>query len=154
MEDIFFREAVHCRAGLDAEAAAKLISAASDVALLLDPDGVVVDLAFGSEELATAVQQDWLGRPWADTVSADSRSKVEALLHEAATHETTRWRQINHPSADGRHSVLVQYCALRIGADRRVIAVGRNLLPLADLQQRLVSAQQSLERDYWRLAPG
>lgn len=137
--------------GLDAEAAAKLISAASDVALLLDPDGVIVDLAFGSEELAAAVQQDWLGRPWAETVAPDSRSKVEALLREAATHETTRWRQINHPSADGAATVLVQYCALRIGADRRVVAVGRNLLPLADLQQRLISAQQSLERDYWRL---
>ena len=138
-------------ADLDAEAAAKLISAASDVALLLGPDGVVADIAFGSEELSKAVEGNWAGRKWLDTVSADSRSKVEALLQEAATNEITRWRQINHPSADGRSSVLVQYCALRIGPAGRVIAVGRNLLPLVELQQRLVSAQQSLERDYWRL---
>jgi transcriptional regulator PpsR len=138
-------------ADLDAEAAAKLISAASDVALLLDPNGVIADLAFGSEELSNAVEGNWAGRTWLDTVSADSRSKVEALLREAATNEVTRWRQINHPSADGGRSVLVQYCALRVGGDGRIIAVGRNLLPIAELQQRLVSAQQSLERDYWRL---
>jgi PAS domain-containing protein len=34
---------------------------------------------------------------------------------------------------------------------RHLVAIGRNLQGIAALQQRLVDAQQSLERDYWRL---
>lgn len=138
-------------ADLDPEAAAKLICVASDVAILLDRQGVIVDVVFGSEELSKVVQADWLQRRWIDTVAADSAAKITSLLNDAQTNEVTRWRQVNHLSADGQESVTVQYCALRVGNAGRVIAVGRNLLPLAQLQQKLISAQQSLERDYWRL---
>jgi transcriptional regulator PpsR len=38
-----------------------------------------------------------------------------------------------------------------LARDGRVIAVGRDLRAVAALQQRLVDAQQAIERDYWRL---
>jgi len=139
------------QADLDAEAAAKLICLASDVTVLLDSQGVIVDLAFGSDELSQALHADWVGRRWVDTVTPESAAKIEALLNEAAANEISRWRQVNHRPREGEETVLVQYCALRLGNAGRVIAVGRNLLPLAQLQQRLITAQQSLERDYWRL---
>jgi transcriptional regulator PpsR len=40
---------------------------------------------------------------------------------------------------------------VRLGKDGRVMAVGRDLRSTAALQQRLVDAQQSMERDYSRL---
>ena len=40
---------------------------------------------------------------------------------------------------------------MRVGRDGRVVAVGRDLRATAALQQRLVDAQQSMERDYARL---
>jgi PAS domain-containing protein len=45
----------------------------------------------------------------------------------------------------------VRYLATRLGDRDHLVAVGRNLQGIAALQQRLVDAQQSLERDYWRL---
>jgi transcriptional regulator PpsR len=45
----------------------------------------------------------------------------------------------------------VLYSAVRVRGKDRVIALGRDLRVIAALQQRLVEAQQSMERDYWRL---
>ena len=37
---------------LDAEAAGRLIAASSDVALIVDGEGIIRDLAFGNDELS------------------------------------------------------------------------------------------------------
>lgn len=135
---------------LDTVAAATLIAAATDVALILDEDGVIRDLAFGSEELSREGYGKWLGQPWIETVTSESRAKIEALLREASGRAAPRWRHVNHPSSLGA-DVPVLYSAMRVGRRGRTIAVGRDLRSIAVLQQRLVEAQQALERDYWRL---
>ncbi|WP_431267648.1 hypothetical protein [Dankookia sp. P2] len=70
---------------LDAEAAALLITAAADIAIIVDASGAVRDVAFNSEGLGEelAGQDSWLGRPWTETVAPDSRAKVESLLAES-----------------------------------------------------------------------
>jgi transcriptional regulator PpsR len=136
--------------GLDAEAAATLIAATTDVALVLDRHGVIRDLSFGSAEMSAEGYGSWIGQPWVDTVTVESRPKVEALLREAAANSATRWRHVNHPSAKGV-DVPVLYSAIQVGKDGGVMVVGRDLRSVAALQQRLVAAQQSMERDYWRL---
>jgi transcriptional regulator PpsR len=45
----------------------------------------------------------------------------------------------------------VLYSAINIGREDRFVVVGRDLRPLATMQQRLINAQQSMERDYIRL---
>ena len=60
------------------------------------------------------------------------------------------WRQVNHASPGGQ-DIPVLYSAIDIGRDDRFVVVGRDLRPLAAMQQRLINAQQSMERDYVRL---
>jgi len=136
---------------LDAEAAGALIAAAADVALIVDAKGVIRDLAVATEELALELDSAaWLGQPLAHTVTAETRPKVDALLSEAAASREVRWRQVNHPSTFG-HDVPILYSGVAAGKTGRVVAIGRDLRAVAALQQRLVDAQQSMERDYWRL---
>jgi transcriptional regulator PpsR len=135
---------------LDADEASSVIAAASDIALVLDRDGVIRDLAFGSEELSREDYGKWLGQPWVDTVTAESRAKVDAVLRDVASKVPVRWRHVSHPSSRGA-DIPVAYSAVQVGSEGRVVAVGRDLRSLAALQQRLVEAQQSMERDYWRL---
>ena len=140
-------------AGLDAQTAASLISAAADVALILDEHGVIQDMAFGNDELKRHGHQHWLGKPWLDTVTIESRPKVEEMLSEATSLGSTKWRHINHPSADGADLALL-YTIVPLGREigaHRSVAFGRDLRSQVALQQRLVSAQLSMERDYWRL---
>nr|WP_194374880.1 transcriptional regulator PpsR [Thiospirillum jenense] len=136
---------------LETEAVAELIAAASDIALILDREGRICDVAFGNDELSSQIGEDWVGRRLTDTVTPDSRARVEQLLYIAPslTHPTQFW-QLDHLVPSGAE-MPVRYCATRLGNRNSIIAIGRNLQGMAALQQRLVDAQHSLERDYWRL---
>jgi transcriptional regulator PpsR len=135
---------------LDADAAATLISAASDVALVVDGEGVIRDVAVGSSELSLEGYSHWVGQPWTATVTVESRPKVEALLRDAQSPAPRRWRHVNHPSAGGP-DIPILYSAVQVGEGGQVVAFGRDLRSVSALQQRLMDAQQAMERDYWRL---
>ncbi|WPL15809.1 transcriptional regulator PpsR [Thiorhodovibrio winogradskyi] len=135
---------------LGTDAAAELIAAASDIALIIDSEGRILDLAFGNDELSNQIG-DWIGLNWADTVTNDSRTRVEQLLeHARAEEQPPHWEQVEHLAISG-DELPVRYCAASLGDRHRIVAVGRSQQGIAALQQRLVDAQQSLERDYWRL---
>ncbi len=135
--------------GLDADSAGRLLAAAADVALVVDRKGIIRDVAFGSDELARLIDGNWIGQAWCDTVTAESRPKIDAMLRDAQSAARTRWRQVNH--AAGPQGLPVVYNAVEVGADGRVIAVGRDLRGVSLLQQRLIEAEQAIERDYHRL---
>lgn len=139
-------------AGLDSRSAAALIAAASDITLVLDADGVIQDMAVQNEELAETLDDSasWLGRSVTTTVAVDSRPKIELLLRDATANADPKWRHVNHLAPDGR-SVPVLYCCVMAGGSGRVVAFGRGLSAISALQQRLMNAQQSLERDYSRM---
>ncbi len=137
--------------GLDAESAARLISASSDIAMVLDAKGIIRDIAFGDSGLAGEGYQSWVGKPWIDTVTVESRHKIEELIAESQASQP-RWRQVNHPASQGGGDVPIRYTAVRVGGKTaRTVVVGRDLRAVASLQQRLVEAQQSVEREYAKL---
>ena len=141
------------RATLDpeeAQAAVALVVAAMDVSLVVDRKGVIRELTCGNDDLRDAIDGKWQGRPWADTVTAETRPKIEALLKDAADQAAPRWRQVNHPASQGP-DIPISYSAVSVGGSGRIMAIGRDLRPVATLQQRLVNAQQSMEREYAKL---
>lgn len=129
--------------GLDAHAVGALVTAAADVALIVDREGVVRDSWSGVEGLGGS----WRGTPLADCVTEESRDKIHGLLDEVDG--PVRWRQVNHPVEEG--DVPVQYNAVRIGAGEHVMVLGRDMRRLLEAQRELVAAQQNVERDYWKL---
>ena len=137
---------------LDATTAATLVATSADVALVLDRDGVIQDMSVQASDLSLELEGfgRWLGRPWSDTVSADSQRKVETLLKEAESRPASAWRQLTHRTIAGR-DVPILYAVVKLGTDGRIVALGRDLRAVAALQQRLVDAQMSMERDYAKL---
>lgn len=138
--------------GLPAEAAQSLLTAASDIVLLLSSSGQVLDLAGSADDLVALARSAWVGRPWIDTVTDEGRPKIEALLQ--AEGGSSSWRQVTHPDPAGA-GIPIAYCTVSLPAaapaHHTVFAFGRDLRPQAALQQRVVNAQLSMERDYWRL---
>lgn len=142
---------------LDAKAVSRLVEASSDIALVLDDEGTIIEVVSRRDELGARGAREWLGRPWVQTVTAESRQKVEALLRDAqaAADDAGRWRQVNHPVKDGDDLPLM-YSALRVVRDDthsgkgRIVAFGRDLRDSVALQRRLIESQQAMERDYWR----
>lgn len=132
------------------ETAGSLITAASDIALVLDRDGVIVDVSLGTPELRREDCRSWIGRSWAEVVSVESRPKVQDLLKDAAQDGAIQFRELNHPLPGGA-DLPVRYSAMQVGKDGTIIALGRDLRNFAHLQQQLVEAQQAMEREYARL---
>ena len=145
-----FNAPVESLGSIDPETAAALIVSSSDVALVMDSDGVIRDVAFGNEELAREAYRNWIGRRWTDTVTVESKPKIEEMISESRNLKVSRWRQVNHPAAQGP-DVPIRYSAVRYSKDRRIVAVGRDLRAMASLQQRLAEAQQAMEREYTRI---
>lgn len=145
-------------AQLSADAAAELITAAADVVLILDEQGVIRDISLASEDLRSTGCEGWVGQRWADTVNQESLPKVDALLKSQGqpSSDGVRWRHVNHPLGNGSELPL-SYALVPVHRQdgdklaRHSVAFGRDLRPQVVLQQRLVNAQQSMERDYWRL---
>ena len=139
-------------AALGAEAVARLVSTSADLALVVDAQGVIRDLAYGNTALRDQRCDAWVGQALIQTVTKESRAKVEALLKDAAAATAPRWRQVNHPFPDGADLPL-SYCAVRVddeGTGRSVV-FGRDLRAMATLQQSLVDAQQGSLQDHWKL---
>ena len=135
--------------GLDAETVAGLIVSSADIALILDRRGIIRDLAIPNGELLAELGADWIGKSLVEVVTEDSRPKIELLLRDLGTAQV-RARQVNHPLGDGR-TVPIVYALSALDEDGRCVAQGRDLRAVAALQQRLIEAEQSLERDYSRL---
>jgi len=131
------------------ELAKTFASLASDIALVIDADGVIRNVAQGGADPIAPGAWQWVGRPWIDTVSGETRSKIETLLKEVAATGIARRREVNHPLGADK-SIPVAYTAIRLGVNGPVLAAGRDLRAIAAIQQRFVESQQDMERGYWQ----
>jgi len=127
----------------------QLIASSADLALVLDRDGIVLDLWLGDAFEGQRGWQGLLGQPWAETVLPDSTAKVEALVTDALEGSDPRGREINQ-SIEGLGVVPIRASAVPID-DEKVVVTARDIRPVAEMQQRLVSAQQAMDLEYRRL---
>lgn len=137
-------------AELDAEAVSKIVTAGADIALVLSPDGDILDIAYRDSELKAWGLEDWVGRSWHETVTMESREKLRDLLSDASSMTMTRARQVNHPG-DGTRDLPVSYRVASLAASGKRLALGSDGRAMADMQQRLLRAQFEMERDYRRV---
>ncbi|MEM1435108.1 MAG: transcriptional regulator PpsR [Pseudomonadota bacterium] len=127
-----------------------LIEAGSDVALLLEADGTIVDISVHTDSLRSHMDKSWRGKRWHETVSRESQEKIDELLANGEA-PAQQWRQVNHPAGDGEIDVPIRYRTFALGRGNRLLGLGRDLTPLASLQQQLMAAQRAAEQDYWQL---
>jgi len=135
---------------LEPAVAQSVVSAGGDVAMIIDRDGVICDIAVGNDAMARDGLDSWLDRRWSDTVTSESKHKVDELLRDALKAGRTRWRELNQITPT-LNSLMMRFVAVDAGREGQVIAIGRDDRATSDMQQRLIEAQQSVERDYSRL---
>lgn len=127
----------------------RLIVSSTDVAMVLDRSGIVVDLWLGSALMNSKGWQGLVGQPWAETVLKDSENKANELIENAFEEGASHGREVNQ-SVEGLGVVTLKASAVRFN-EERVVIVGRDLSPVTQMQQRLVSAQQAMDLEYRRL---
>ncbi len=120
-----------------------------DVTLLLDLDGIIQHVTLSNDVSAEAAD-DWCGRPWTETIADSGGGKVMRMVEDARERGVSAYRQVNQRFPSGLE-VPMEYTTVRLGGKAGLIAIGRNLKAVAELQSRLVAAQQAMEQDYWKL---
>jgi transcriptional regulator PpsR len=126
----------------------EILATASDLVLLVAPNHRVVSVIVNPQHRAFGHLTDWEGAQLADLLTEESVRKFQLRLADIGT--SSRGPvvlEINHVS----HSTWefpVRYTLHKIGPDGSILMLGRDLSPIAEVQQQLVAAQLALERDY------
>lgn len=135
--------------GISDPIAYRIVASSSDLAIIVDPEGIVVDYWLGESIDAHPGWRKLVGQRWSDTVLDDSQRKVEKLLRDAASEHSTRSREINQ-AIEGLGEIPLRFSGA-LGEDGHVVALGQDMRPVAEMQQRLISAQQAMDLEYRRL---
>ena len=133
----------------DPAVVASILASAVDVTILMTAEGIICDQVIAGADLPRNMFTGWPGKALSETVTVESRSKIEQLLSEAGNGKP-RWRQVNHPLLGGL-DVPISYSAVKAGPLGHIIAIGRDMSTVSQLQERLLSAEQAVEQEYQRL---
>jgi transcriptional regulator PpsR len=121
-----------------------------DVTLLLDLDGTVREVTV-SDSIPHEDVQSWLGKPWGDTLGeAAGADKVQRMIEDARARGISAFRQVTQRFPSGLE-LPMEYTTVLLGGRAGLLVIGKNLQAVAELQARLIAAQQTMERDYWKL---
>ena len=126
----------------------EILSSASDIALLVDSDLRIMSVLVNPHHRSFGHLTDWEGVMLSSVLTEESLRKFKKRLDEMRdTRRGPLAVEINH--ADQQNwEFPVRYSIHRIEADGSLLLLGRDLRPIAEVQQQLVAAQMSLERDY------
>lgn len=120
-----------------------------DVTLVLDWDGIIRDASVSSS-IAKEGLEGWVGRHWTDTVGDVAGDQVRRMVEDARDRGLSAFLQVTQRFPSGLE-VPIEYTTVRLGGQAGLIAVGKSLQAVHELQHRLVAAQQAREQDYWKL---
>jgi transcriptional regulator PpsR len=150
----FFRRPQERFSGIDAEVLARLAALAADLVLVSDAEGCVVDLSLSSDAWVDDAVERWIGLQLAEVVAPDSRAKLDEMVRDAEVVAEpapagARWRQLNLRLPGGEVQ-LADTVVMRLAPGTGLVLMARSLRRDEQVQQRLVQAQQAMERDYWQ----
>jgi len=130
-----------------------IIATASDIAVVVSPEGNVLSVLINQSSRSFGRLQHWEGHDLRDFLTRESIPKFDAqlsaLLHGGAGDggRATRSAELNHSDTE-RWEFPIRYTFHPIGPDGAILMLGRDLRPIAEMQQQLVKAQMALEQDY------
>eukprot|EP01023_Acetabularia_acetabulum_P015201 TRINITY_DN17374_c0_g1_i3.p2 TRINITY_DN17374_c0_g1~~TRINITY_DN17374_c0_g1_i3.p2 ORF type:complete len:296 (-),score=62.00 TRINITY_DN17374_c0_g1_i3:48-935(-) len=125
-----------------------IIATASDIAIVISDVGQVLSVLVNPAHPNADTLETWEGRDIRDLLTVESVPKLDAQLDRFNTGEDLgRSIELNH-SDNANWEFPVRYSLHRIGPDGALLMLGRDLRPIAEMQQQLVDAQLALERDY------
>lgn len=125
-----------------------VLSAASDVVLLVSKNGEVTNVTVDSGNDYSAHFQPWVGKSLRQFLTSESMAKFDALLARTAKGVCNDAAvELNHTD-DTNWQHPVRYTIHPVGREGDFLMLGTDLSPVAETQQQLVQAQIAIERGY------
>ncbi|KNG93746.1 transcriptional regulator PpsR [Pseudaestuariivita atlantica] len=133
---------------IEPEFLSSIVSAASDIALVVSADHEVLSVLTNTGVAPFGNLSHWEGKPVTTILTSESVGKYYAAMEVmASSDEAKTTSELNHQ--DGTDwQFPVSYSFHRIGHKGAVLMLGRDLRPIAETQQQLVQTQIALEKGY------
>ncbi len=134
---------------IEPEVVTEIISNISDVALIISKKGQVLGVMASPGFMPHSGLGTWEGRMLDEELTVESLPKFRQRLAEfIADKDTVLPVELNHVARNGQPEFPIRYSFHKIGTDGALLMLGRDLRPIAEMQQQLVAAQIALEKDY------
>lgn len=147
------RKSERLRAGAlpDPSGVHNIVEQAGDMAVYVADDGEVAGISVNPDCPSLGCLDHWVGRPFEKFLTVESKEKLELRLAEmrANPDATTRGLELNHID-NATWEFPIRYTLHRV-YDGGLLLLGRDMQPIAEVQQRLVAEQTARERDQQRL---
>lgn len=129
-----------------------LIEQASDIAILVGGDGTVEGITVNPECPALGCLDHWVGREFDSFLTIESREKFAERKGAMAADPdlVPRSLQLNHVD-NAVWEFPVRYTVHRVIGRDALLLFGRDLAPVAEVQQRLVAEQTARDRDHQKM---
>lgn len=133
---------------IEPEFLSSIISAASDIALVVSATGLVLSVVQSQNDDSFGNLKHWESRHIGEFLTDESVVKFNAAHKDyLAGINQAKPLELNH-SDNAVWQYPVRYTFHRFGKDDAVLMLGRDLRPIAETQQQLVQAQIALEQGY------
>jgi transcriptional regulator PpsR len=130
------------------ELLSEIISTAADIAFIIAGTGRIISILSNPHHRSFGQLRHWEGQPLRSVLTSESVVKFDNRLAEMQISDgPSRAVELNHVDA-GMWEFPVRYSLHHVDANGTVLMLGRDLRPIAEMQQQLVKAQLALERDY------
>ncbi|MGY9045567.1 hypothetical protein P775_06105 [Puniceibacterium antarcticum] len=133
---------------IEPELLSSIIGVASDIALVVSGNGVILSVLLNRNETSFGNLAHWEGRSIREFLTIDSIPKFDAIQSDYKNGKApTKSVELNHTD-NAVWEFPVRYSFHPFGAEQSLLMLGRDLRPIAETQQQLVQAQMSLEQGY------
>jgi len=128
-----------------------LIERASDIAVYIGKDGIVEGISVNADCPSLGCLDHWVGRTFIDFLTPESQTKFNARIRELQADPETvlRSTELNHVD-NATWEFPIKYSLHRVDGGA-ILMLGRDMQPIAEVQQRLVNEQMARERDLQKL---
>lgn len=132
-----------------------LVEHVADLAVMVSDKGVVEGISVNPECPSLGCLDHWVGRKFASFLTEESKVKFEERLKmiEASPGVARRPLELNHVD-NATWEFPIRYTLHQVSETGAILLVGRDMQPIAEVQQRLVAEQMARERDQQRLRSG
>lgn len=126
-----------------------IIADVADLAVVISESGTVLSVLVNPVHDFFRRLEHWEGKDLRSALAPESVTKFNTRLADFLQGQgNLRPIELNHADTNGRWEFPIRYSFHRIGPDGAILMLGRDLRPIAEMQQQLVKAQIALERDY------
>ncbi|RED12922.1 transcriptional regulator PpsR [Pontivivens insulae] len=134
---------------IDPNAVQSIVASACDICMSVDRAGKITGIAVGPHARSLGLLDHWVDRNLREFLTPESIDKFDRRMPQIEAGDRQGYRPIELNHADNASwEFPVRYAITDSGVNDELLLLGRDLRALAEVQQQLITAQMSLEREF------